>query len=117
MAAVVLGKCGIGGGASAGSATSQPIMGVRITSSSDERHRPSSPPAAAPATREAHQRGLRESGNVRPGPDGVAGCDRTGHRDLEEAPSLTEEQQRDIFYNNAARFLRLRGEEIRHHGR
>jgi predicted TIM-barrel fold metal-dependent hydrolase len=35
---------------------------------------------------------------------------------IEEAPFLTEEQKRDILYNNAARFLRLGGEEIaRHH--
>jgi len=38
-------------------------------------------------------------------------------RTIEEAPFLTEEQKRDIFYNNAARFLRLSPEEIaRHHG-
>ena len=37
---------------------------------------------------------------------------------VEEAPFLSEEQKRDIFYNNAARFLRLSKEEItRHHGR
>lgn len=37
---------------------------------------------------------------------------------IEEAPFLTEEQKRDIFYNNAARFLRLSEEQIaRHHGR
>ncbi len=37
---------------------------------------------------------------------------------IESAPFLTEEQKRDIFYNNAARFLRLSEEEIaRHHGR
>ena len=37
---------------------------------------------------------------------------------IEEAPFLSEEQKRDIFYNNAARFLRLSEEEItRHHGR
>ncbi len=37
---------------------------------------------------------------------------------IEEAPFLTEAQKRDIFYNNAARFLRLSQEEIdRHHGR
>lgn len=40
---------------------------------------------------------------------------------IEEAPFLSEEQKRDIFYNifynNAARFLRLSDEEIaRHHG-
>ena len=36
---------------------------------------------------------------------------------IEEAPFLSEEQKRDIFYNNAARFLRLSEEEIaRHHG-
>jgi predicted TIM-barrel fold metal-dependent hydrolase len=35
---------------------------------------------------------------------------------VEEAPFLSEEQKRDIFYNNAARFLRLSKEEIaRHH--
>jgi hypothetical protein len=34
------------------------------------------------------------------------------------APFLTEEQKRDILYNNAARFLRLSQDEIdRHHGR
>jgi predicted TIM-barrel fold metal-dependent hydrolase len=37
---------------------------------------------------------------------------------IEEAPFLSEEQKRDILYNNAARFLRLSHEEIaRHHGR
>lgn len=34
---------------------------------------------------------------------------------IEEAPFLTESQKRDIFYNNAARFLRLSDEEIRRH--
>lgn len=35
---------------------------------------------------------------------------------IEEAPFLSKEQKRDIFYNNAARFLRLSTEEIsRHH--
>ena len=37
-------------------------------------------------------------------------------RSIEEAPFLTPEQKRDIYYNNAARFLRLSPEEIaRHH--
>jgi predicted TIM-barrel fold metal-dependent hydrolase len=37
---------------------------------------------------------------------------------IEAADFLTEEQKRDILYNNAARFLRLSEEEIaRHHGR
>jgi hypothetical protein len=37
---------------------------------------------------------------------------------IEEAPFLSEAQKRDIFYANAARFLRLSEEEIaRHHGR
>lgn len=37
---------------------------------------------------------------------------------IEEAPFLSEEQKRDILYNNAARFLRLSEEQIaRHHGR
>jgi uncharacterized protein len=37
---------------------------------------------------------------------------------VDEAPFLNDEQKRDIFYNNAARFLRLSDEEIaRHHGR
>lgn len=37
---------------------------------------------------------------------------------IEEAPFLTEQQKRDILYNNAARFLRLGDKEIaRHHGR
>jgi predicted TIM-barrel fold metal-dependent hydrolase len=36
---------------------------------------------------------------------------------IEEAPFLSEEQKRDILYNNAARFLRLSEEEIAaHHG-
>jgi predicted TIM-barrel fold metal-dependent hydrolase len=35
---------------------------------------------------------------------------------IEEAPFLTAQQKRDVFYNNAARFLRLSKEEIaRHH--
>jgi predicted TIM-barrel fold metal-dependent hydrolase len=38
-------------------------------------------------------------------------------RAIEAAEFLTEEQKRDILYNNAARFLRLSEEEIqRHHG-
>ncbi|MCM8556320.1 amidohydrolase family protein [Sphingomicrobium sediminis] len=37
---------------------------------------------------------------------------------IEKADFLTEAQKRDIFYNNAARFLRLSEEDIaRHHGR
>ncbi len=37
---------------------------------------------------------------------------------IESADFLTEEQKRDIFYNNAARFLRLSDEEVAgHHGR
>lgn len=37
-------------------------------------------------------------------------------RVVEEAPFLSTEQKRDILYNNAARFLRLRDEEVaRHH--
>lgn len=34
---------------------------------------------------------------------------------IEEAPFLSEEQKRDILYNNAARFLRLTEEEIARH--
>jgi predicted TIM-barrel fold metal-dependent hydrolase len=35
---------------------------------------------------------------------------------IEEAPFLTQQQKRDVFYNNAARFLRLSKEEVaRHH--
>ncbi|KPK56582.1 MAG: hypothetical protein AMS22_00625 [Thiotrichales bacterium SG8_50] len=37
-------------------------------------------------------------------------------RVIKEAPFLSDQQKRDIFYNNAARFLRLSDEEIaRHH--
>ncbi|HEY0592651.1 MAG TPA: amidohydrolase family protein, partial [Thermoanaerobaculia bacterium] len=37
---------------------------------------------------------------------------------IESADFLTEKQKRDIFYNNAARFLKLSPEQIgRHHGR
>lgn len=37
---------------------------------------------------------------------------------IEEAPFLSEQQKRNILYNNAARFLRLSQEEIRkHHGK
>ena len=37
---------------------------------------------------------------------------------VESAPFLGEQQKRDIFYNNAARFLRLSEEEIaQHHGK
>ena len=35
-----------------------------------------------------------------------------GVASIEEAPFLSEEQRRDIFYNNAARFLRLTPEQI-----
>ncbi|MES2524579.1 MAG: amidohydrolase family protein [Gemmatimonadota bacterium] len=39
-------------------------------------------------------------------------------RGIQEAPFLSPRQKRDIFYNNAARFLRLSEAEIaRHHGR
>jgi len=34
---------------------------------------------------------------------------------IEDAPLLSAEQKRDIFYNNAARFLRLSKEEIAKH--
>jgi predicted TIM-barrel fold metal-dependent hydrolase len=35
---------------------------------------------------------------------------------IDETPFLTKPQKRDIFYNNAARFLRLSKEDIaRHH--
>lgn len=37
---------------------------------------------------------------------------------IQKAPCLSEEQKRDILYNNAARFLRLSDEQIaKHHGR
>lgn len=36
---------------------------------------------------------------------------------VESAPFLSEDQKRDIFYNNGARFLRLSEDEIaRHNG-
>ena len=38
-------------------------------------------------------------------------------RSIDEAPFLSPEQKRDIFYNNAARFLRLTSEEIGAHHR
>jgi hypothetical protein len=34
---------------------------------------------------------------------------------IDEAPFLSKEQKRDIFYHNAARFLRLSQEEIERH--
>jgi len=36
---------------------------------------------------------------------------------VESASFLTAEQKRDIFYNNAARFLRLSPEQIQKHHR
>jgi len=37
---------------------------------------------------------------------------------INDAPFLSDAQKRDIFYNNAARFLRLIEEQIAaHHGR
>jgi hypothetical protein len=37
---------------------------------------------------------------------------------VESAPFLSPDQKRDIFYYNAARFLRLSEDEVaRHHGR
>jgi predicted TIM-barrel fold metal-dependent hydrolase len=37
---------------------------------------------------------------------------------IQTAPFLSEDQKRDILYNNAARFLRLSPEQIaKHHGR
>jgi predicted TIM-barrel fold metal-dependent hydrolase len=42
----------------------------------------------------------------------------TAIKTIEDAPFLSEKQKRDIFYNNAAHFLRLSSEEIsKHHGR
>lgn len=38
-------------------------------------------------------------------------------RSIEDAPFLSEKQKRDIFYNNAARFLRLTPEQIAEHHR
>jgi predicted TIM-barrel fold metal-dependent hydrolase len=38
-------------------------------------------------------------------------------RAIEDAPFLSEQQKRDIFYNNAARFLRLPKEQIAKHHR
>jgi predicted TIM-barrel fold metal-dependent hydrolase len=39
-------------------------------------------------------------------------------RVIEEAPFLTEQQKRDILYNNAADFFRISEEDkVRHHGR
>ena len=38
-------------------------------------------------------------------------------RSIEDAPFLSEPQKRDIFYNNAARFLRLTPEQITEHHR
>ncbi|MGE0443341.1 MAG: amidohydrolase family protein [Gemmatimonadales bacterium] len=47
-------------------------------------------------------------------PDAIPAAIRT----IEEAPFLSEAQKRAIFYDNAARFLRLSAAEIaRHHGR
>ena len=34
---------------------------------------------------------------------------------IDEAPFLSKQQKRDIFYNNATRFLRLSKEEIAPH--
>ncbi len=43
---------------------------------------------------------------------------KIGIETIETADFLTEEQKRDIFYNNAARFLRLSEEQIaEHHGK
>jgi predicted TIM-barrel fold metal-dependent hydrolase len=36
---------------------------------------------------------------------------------VETADFLTKKQKRDIFYNNAARFLRLSAEEMERHHR
>jgi uncharacterized protein len=41
----------------------------------------------------------------------------TAIKTIEEAPFLSPKQKRDIFYNNAARFLRLSREEIAKHHR
>jgi predicted TIM-barrel fold metal-dependent hydrolase len=70
-----------------------------------------------------HLRGLVDAGH---GKRVMFGSDNIGYPGLiersiaviDEAPFLTDEQKRDILYNNAARFLRLDDEEIaRHHGR
>jgi predicted TIM-barrel fold metal-dependent hydrolase len=67
-----------------------------------------------------HLRGLVDAGHgkrVMFGTDNLApGLIERSIAVIEEAPFLTEEQKRDILYNNAARFLRLSDEEIaRHH--
>ena len=64
--------------------------------------------------------------------DFVSGCIANGSSDcacisnvfsaaegaaFEEAPFLSEEQKRDILYDNAARFLRLTAEQIDAHRR
>ena len=40
-----------------------------------------------------------------------------GIRVIEEAPFLSEQQKRDILYNNAARFLRFADAQIAEHQR
>jgi predicted TIM-barrel fold metal-dependent hydrolase len=46
------------------------------------------------------------------------GLIEAGIRSIDEAPFLSRAQRRNIFYNNAARFLRLDAAQIaRHHGR
>lgn len=44
-----------------------------------------------------------------------AGVIEPAIKSIEQAPFLTRRQKRDIFYNNAARFLRLSKEEIARH--
>ena len=76
------------------------------------------PTVVSRSVQEVHRRWLWKASDVRVGPDGLAGLNEPSIEIIKEAPFLSEEQKRDIFYNNAARFLRLSEEEItRHHGR
>ena len=81
-------------------------------------------PASNVETRAAFYRFLRGIMEAGYGDRVMFGSDQTvwpalidvAIRSIDEAPFLTPEQKRDIFYNNAARFLRLTPQQIaRHH--
>lgn len=76
-----------------------------------------------PGAFQGYLRGLIDAGNgkrIMFGSDQMDDASRIGKSidTIESVSFLSEEQRRDIFYNNAARFLRLDEETIaKHHGR
>jgi len=76
-------------------------------------------PTRIPRTKKGGPSGAGRRRQPRRGSDQMIWPDAIGKaiESIESAEFLSAAQQRDIFYNNAARFLRLSDEEIaRHHG-